>query len=234
MNAGWISKLSEFYQALEKPGALGPKLLYEDKSLQHAGLFFEWVQESGVWTNEHYYKGLHADLPAANIARKVPAVTGACLMIDAGLYEAAGGLSGVYVQGDFEDSDLCLRLSQSGRENWYFPGVELYHLEGQSYTSAARQVNYEYNRWLFNEIWANTIPRANGIDDNAMETISRSGDLHERVSSIPGRKRGIEVHRSERPPLLDAKSASRNAIGGRDPRPTKPTIKVVVDKFGVQ
>ena len=161
INAGWISKLSEFYQALEKPGALGPKLLYEDKSLQHAGLFFEWVQESGVWTNEHYYKGLHADLPAANIARKVPAVTGACLMIDAGLYEAAGGLSGVYVQGDFEDSDLCLRLSQSGRENWYFPGVELYHLEGQSYTSAARQVNYEYNRWLFNETWAEAISEAN-------------------------------------------------------------------------
>jgi GT2 family glycosyltransferase len=82
-------------------------------------------------------------------------------MIDAGLYEAAGGLSSVYIQGDYEDSDLCLRLSQAGRKNWYFPQVELYHLEGQSYASAARQVNYEYNRWLFNETWAEAISKAN-------------------------------------------------------------------------
>lgn len=161
IDPGWLTKLTAFYETLEKPGALGPKLIYEDNSLQHAGLFFERVQGSSVWMNEHYYKGLHSDLPAANVAREVPAVTGACLMIDAGLYEAAGGLSSVYIQGDYEDSDLCLRLSQAGRKNWYFPQVELYHLEGQSYASAARQVNYEYNRWLFNETWAEAISKAN-------------------------------------------------------------------------
>jgi GT2 family glycosyltransferase len=159
--AGWLSKLTDFYHALDKPGALGPKLIYEDNSLQHAGLYFEHVPGSDVWMNEHYYKGLHSDLPAANIARPVPAVTGACLMIDAKLYATAGGLSGMYIQGDYEDSDLCLRLSQSGHENWYFPGVVLYHLEAQSYPTTARQTNTEYNRWLFNEIWGEAVRDAN-------------------------------------------------------------------------
>jgi GT2 family glycosyltransferase len=229
LGAGWLAKLIEFYRGLENPGAIGPKLLYEDNSLQHAGLYFEKVLGTDLWTNEHYFKGLHSDLPAANIARRVPAVTAACLMIDARLYASTGGLSGVFIQGDYEDSDLCMRLSQAGRENWYFPGVELFHLEGQSYTSEARQMNYEYNRWLFNEIWAGMIPRANWVG-SATETPS----LDEPVSNIPTRMTNFETLRSEPPTLSLTKSASRGARGGRNPRPTKTGIADVVDKFGAQ
>ena len=157
---GWLSKMVAFYGSLERPGAVGPKLIYEDDSLQHAGLFFERPQESRIWTNEHYYKGLHSDLPAANIARRVPAITGACLMIDSQVYADIGGMSGLYLQGDYEDSDLCLRLSAQGLENWYFPGAVLYHLEAQSYPTASRETNRQYNRWLFNEVWGGTIDGA--------------------------------------------------------------------------
>jgi GT2 family glycosyltransferase len=149
-----------FYGSLERPGAVGPKLIYEDGSLQHAGLFFERPEESGIWTNEHYYKGLHGDLPAANLARRVPAVTGACLMIDSQVYADVGGMSGLYLQGDYEDSDLCLRLLAAGRENWYYPGAVLYHLEAQSYPTASRETNRQYNRSLFNDVWGVTIDKA--------------------------------------------------------------------------
>jgi len=157
--AGWLSKMVAFHGSLERPGALGPKLIYEDDSLQHAGLFFERPHESRIWTNEHYYKGLHGDLPAANIARRVPAVTGACLMIDSKVYADLGGMSGLYLQGDYEDSDLCLRLLAVGRENWYFPGAVLYHLEAQSYPTVSREINRQYNRWLFNDVWGATIDK---------------------------------------------------------------------------
>ena len=149
--------MTELYDSLDMPGAVGPMLLYEDNSLQHAGLYFERPPESRLWSNEHYFKGLHMDLPAANIPREVPAVTAACLMVDAELYRQVGGLSGAYVQGDYEDSDLCLRLRDAGRRNWYLPQVRLYHLEAQSYPSSARNVNREYNRWLFNETWGDVI-----------------------------------------------------------------------------
>jgi GT2 family glycosyltransferase len=142
-----------FHDSTRGIGALGPKLLYEDDSLQHAGMHFSRPPGSGVWRNMHYFKGLHRHLPAANAARPVPAVTGACLMIDGELYKRLGGFRGAYVRGDYEDSDLCLRLIEAGCENWYLPDVELYHLEGQSYASSLRRSTALYNAWLQTRLW---------------------------------------------------------------------------------
>ena len=157
---GWLGKMKAFYEATPKIGALGPKLLYEDDSLQHAGLYFTRPYESTVWGNQHYFKGLHRRLPAANVTRQVPAVTAACMMIDRSLYHKMGGFRGVYVQGDYEDSDLCLRLLEAGYENWYLPEVELYHLEGQSYPSSERQMASRYNAWLHTHLWNEQIEAA--------------------------------------------------------------------------
>jgi GT2 family glycosyltransferase len=78
-------------------------------------------------------------------------------MLIADLYERVGGLQGDYVQGDFEDSDLCLRLSAAGHEHWYAAHIELYHLEGQSYPTPVRVLNGEFNRWLHSHQWAGLI-----------------------------------------------------------------------------
>jgi GT2 family glycosyltransferase len=150
---GWIGKMCDFYDAGEKIGALGAKLLYEDDSLQHAGLYFHRRLGSQVWENAHRFKGLHRSFPAAQVAQPVPAVTAACALVDRERYEEVGGLPLHYVQGDYEDSELCLRLERAGYVNWYFPEAELYHLEGQSYVPALRRVPSEYNMWLHSEIW---------------------------------------------------------------------------------
>jgi O-antigen biosynthesis protein len=154
---GWLSAMREFYESRENIGALGAKLLYEDDSLQHAGLYFHRAPGSEPWENAHCFKGLHRRFPAADVARPVPAVTAACMLVDRERYEEAGGLPIHYVQGDYEDSELCLRLLQAGYENWYLPGVELYHLEGQSYVAETRRVPSEYNMWLHSEIWGDRI-----------------------------------------------------------------------------
>jgi GT2 family glycosyltransferase len=157
---GWLGKLAAFHQSTANIGALGAKLLYEDDSLQHAGLYFEMSQQgptAGLWANMHYFKGLHKDLPAANVARPVPAVTAACLLIEKDLYERMGGLPDVYVQGDYEDSELCLKLLEEGRENWYLPAAELYHLEGCSYLETERGITGSYNRWLHTRRWGQAI-----------------------------------------------------------------------------
>jgi GT2 family glycosyltransferase len=157
---GWLGRMQAFHDATTNIGALGAKLLYEDDSLQHAGLYFEKLREgptAGSWANMHYFKGLHKDLPAANVARPVPAVTAACLMIEKDLYERVEGLPDVYVQGDFEDSELCLKLLEAGRENWYLPSAELYHLEGSSYSAAERGITGSYNHWLQTRRWGQAI-----------------------------------------------------------------------------
>jgi GT2 family glycosyltransferase len=154
---GWIGAMSEFYDETEGIGALGPKLLYEDDSLQHAGLYFHRAAGAELWENAHCFKGLHRSFPAANVARPVPAVTAACMLIDRDLYDEVGGLPLHYVQGDYEDSELCLKLAEAGRQNWYLPEVELYHLEGQSYVPGVRRVPSEYNMWLHSELWGGQI-----------------------------------------------------------------------------
>jgi GT2 family glycosyltransferase len=75
------------------------------------------------------------------------------MLVDRQLYHQVGGLAGSFVQGDFEDSDLCLRLRAQGRRTWYVPQVELYHLEGQSYPDELRRTVATYNGWLQTMTW---------------------------------------------------------------------------------
>ena len=149
---GWLSRLHQFHQATIDIGALGPKLLFEDESIQHAGMYFERLGESGMWANRHYFKGFSRTMAGANVTRPVPAVTGACMMVDRGLYGELGGLSDSYVEGGYEDSDFCVRLIEAGRHNWYMAEVELFHLEAQSYRTEFRVADV-YNAWLQTHLW---------------------------------------------------------------------------------
>jgi O-antigen biosynthesis protein len=154
---GWLSTMREFYDSKPNIGALAAKLVYEDDSIQHAGMSFYKERITGLWLDSQDYRGLHRTFPAANVARPAPAVSGACTMIDKALYDEIGGLSGQYVQGDYEDFDLCLRLLEAGRENWYLPSAELYHLEAQSYTPDLRTAANRYNSWLHTHRWSERI-----------------------------------------------------------------------------
>ncbi len=180
---GWLGRMASFYDATPALGALGAKLLYEDDTIQHAGMFFAREPRTRLWTNEHFFKGMQRSLPAANLARPVPTITAACLMIDRELFLRLGGLNGSYVQGDYEDSDLCLRLLDQGLESWYLPTAELYHLEGQSYTPELRKVTWRYNAWLHTLLWGERIEalvatgaRANGHRADTMSPLLGAGD----------------------------------------------------------
>lgn len=154
---GWLSVLSRFHDSTPNVGALAPKLLYEDGSIQNAGMRFHRPHGTSVWLDDHYFRGLHRGFPAANVPRKVPLLSGACVMIARSLYEQLGGLRGVYVQGDYEDSDLCMRLNELGRDNWYMPEAEVFHLEGTSYSADMRGPANRYNGWLHTHLWKDHI-----------------------------------------------------------------------------
>jgi GT2 family glycosyltransferase len=157
---GWLAALVDAHDRLPDVGAVGAKLLYEDDSLQHAGMYFDRPAGAALWTNGHYFKGLHRSFPPADVERAVPAVTGACLLIATELWNDLGGLCGGFVQGDYEDSDLCLRLLERGRRNYYVPSAELYHLEGQSYPDTLRRAVGRYNTWLQTHLWDGQVSAA--------------------------------------------------------------------------
>jgi GT2 family glycosyltransferase len=136
-------------------GAVGPKLVFDDGSLQHAGLYFD-RDAKGAWYNRHYFKGYPRDFAPATRAREVPGVTGAAFLVHRSLYEAVNGLTEDFIIGDYEDSDLCLKIRGNGRSIRYEPAAELYHFERQSiryHKGYTRTIACAYNRRLHAARW---------------------------------------------------------------------------------
>jgi GT2 family glycosyltransferase len=156
---GWLDVLTRRMAENSSIAACGPKLLFEDGSIQHAGLYFA-VNHFGRCLNHHFYKGMPRDYAPATVERLVPAVTGACLVVRTDAFNEAGGFSTDYVIGDYEDSDFCLKLRALGQQIAYVPDAELYHLERQSirhHEDYMRGCADRYNAWLHAGRWAETI-----------------------------------------------------------------------------
>lgn len=156
---GWLRPMLTRLSRDRRLVAVGPRLLFEDGSIQHAGLLFR-RGEDGTWLNDHYCKGFPRRHPAAARARRVPAVTGAALLVRRAAFEAVGGFCTDYILGDFEDSDLCLKLREAGGEIAYEPAAELFHFERQSialHEGHARTLAGAVNRRLHHARWDGAI-----------------------------------------------------------------------------
>ena len=95
-------------------------------------------------------------------------------MIERELFNEVGGFREDYIQGGYEDSDLCLRLIEAGRDNWYLAAAELYHLEAQSFPITLRSTN-PYNAWLQTHLWNDRIEQVMRADaEGRNPTWSRS------------------------------------------------------------
>lgn len=149
LRPGWCEAMCS---ALESSGvgAVGAKLLFEDGSVQHAGMisapYGPW---DGLPINLHPGKAL-PDVVRGG-CEPVHALTGACLMLRTGLYREMGGLDEGFLVGDFEDSELCSRLRRHGLSILLCHDSVLVHLERQSMPSgevAAMQARRSlYNAW---------------------------------------------------------------------------------------
>jgi GT2 family glycosyltransferase len=156
---GWLTPMLAHLAADPSISCVGPKLMFDDGSLQHAGLYFA-RGPGDDWYNCHYYKGFPRHYPEADRTRAVPGVTGAAMLIRRAAWDEVGGFHADYIVGDYEDSDLCLRLRQAGGEILYEPRAELYHFERQSiaqHGGYAGTVAAAYNRRLHHRRWAPTI-----------------------------------------------------------------------------
>jgi GT2 family glycosyltransferase/radical SAM superfamily enzyme YgiQ (UPF0313 family) len=123
----WIQPLVQEVEQNDRTAVVGSKLLYEDGTIQHAGVAF-----SRVWfTPYHVYSGLPADAPCVNYRREFQSITAACMLVRREVFEAVGGFDEGYRNG-FEDVDLCLKIREQGRRLIYRPDSVLYHLESRT------------------------------------------------------------------------------------------------------
>ena len=112
-------------------GAVGARLLYPDRSIQHAGVAIGIGNAAG-----HAHRALPEGEPGyfaqALIARGASAVTAACLVVRKDHFDAVGGLDEQHLAVAYNDVDLCLKLQERGLRNIYTPLATLIHHESKS------------------------------------------------------------------------------------------------------
>ena len=108
----WLDKMLEFAQAPDI-GAVGAKLLYPSRRVQHAGVVLGMGGVAG-----HFGDGLAEGdenwLGWNKVPHEASAVTAACLMVERRKFEAVGGFDADNLPVDLNDIDLCLRLCEFG------------------------------------------------------------------------------------------------------------------------
>ncbi len=110
-------------------GASGARLLFEDGTIQHAGVV-------GVGGNPgHPYHGLPADVLGYGANAVVPgdflAVTGACLMTRRDVFLEVGGMS-QWFPASYNDLDYCCKVGRAGYRVVATPDAVLDHYESSS------------------------------------------------------------------------------------------------------
>lgn len=126
----WMQRLAE--KALRKgTGVVGGLLLYEDGTIQHAGV----VTGIGGWA-DHIFKGMkpvHYGSPFISpmVTRNVTAVTGACMAVSRKTIERIGNFDEEFIVCG-SDIEICIRAINRGLVNVYDPYVKLYHYESKS------------------------------------------------------------------------------------------------------
>ncbi len=131
ITVNWMEELLMYAQR-EDVGAVGAKLYYENRTIQHAGVVLALGAHR---TAGHSHYGQHREnlgyMGRLCYAQDVSAVTGACLMVARKLFWDVGGLDESFAVS-LNDVDFCLKLREKGRLNVFTPFAELYHFESVS------------------------------------------------------------------------------------------------------
>lgn len=127
-------------------GATGPKLLFPDMRIQHAGVSYG----SGGILHSYYRRGPEASGVRGDlwINREVTALTGACLALRREVFEEVGGFS-EQLPVNYNDIDLCLKIARTGRRLLWLHDVVLFHFESVSRSSAVAdwEMDFMKRRW---------------------------------------------------------------------------------------
>ncbi len=118
------------YGMREDVGVVGARLLYQDDTIQHAGVVIGFGGIAG-----HTFIGLHqaenSYFHRAMCAQDYSAVTAACMLSKKSLFQQVGGFREELAVA-FNDIDYCLKIRALGKKVVYNPYALLYHYESKS------------------------------------------------------------------------------------------------------
>lgn len=155
ITVNWMEELLMYAQR-EDVGAVGAKLYYGDRTIQHAGVV---IGLGAHRTAGHSHYGQSRQnlgyMGRLCYAQDVSAVTGACLLVKKSLFDEVGGLDESFAVS-LNDVDFCLKLRQKGLLNVFTPFAELFHYESVSRgldDQGEKAERYNRESALFRERW---------------------------------------------------------------------------------
>ncbi len=161
ITVNWMEELLMYAQR-EDVGAVGAKLYYGDKTIQHAGVVLG-LGAHRTAGHSHYMQ--HREnlgyMGRLCYAQNVSAVTGACLMVSKELFEKAGGLDESFAIS-LNDVDFCIKLREMGYLNVFTPFAELYHYESVSRgldDQGEKAARYNEESARFREKWKEVLEK---------------------------------------------------------------------------
>lgn len=129
ISSGWLREMVS-HACRPDIGVVGAMLYYPNDTIQHAGVFLGFGGVAG-----HAYvgrpRGYPGDKHRAGLAQSLSAVTAACALVRAEVFQEVGGLDEGLVVA-FNDVDFCIRVREAGYRNLWTPFAELYHHESAS------------------------------------------------------------------------------------------------------
>ena len=140
--AGTFDALLNFLRAHPDTGAVGPKTLNPDGSLQTSSYPFPTLSRE-LWRLLHLDKiapyGSYRMTEWAARPREVDALLGACMLFPRRVLDEVGLFDESYFMYT-EEIDLCYRVRQSGRKLFWVPEASIVHYGGQSTRQVAAEM----------------------------------------------------------------------------------------------
>lgn len=155
---GFISGLLKTIKSAPKIGIVGCLIYLMDntKKIQHAGIMFTdtgMPYELGMEV-AGFAPAIAYNDPRVRAVREVPAVTGACMLIDRQCWDEINGFDEGYLNG-WEDTPLCLAAREKGWKIYYNGEVYIKHKRFGS-VHAGRLQNEAANRNRYEAQWVTT------------------------------------------------------------------------------
>lgn len=150
---GWLEPLLELLDSDPAIGAVGPKFVYPNGTLQEAGAFLD-----SRGASVQLGKGQSAEDPRFNKVREVHYVSAACILLLKADFESVGGFNFVYEPAYYEDTELCFSIrSLLDKKILYQPASTVVHIESATTAdpSSSLKLNNisEINRIKFLQRW---------------------------------------------------------------------------------
>lgn len=149
----WLEEMLSLCQR-DEVGIVGAKLLYYDKTIQHAGVVIGMGGIAG-----HVNRTIPEKEPGyygrTKVINNYSAVTAACLMTKKELYEKVEGLDEKFAVA-FNDVDFCMKIRKLNKLIIYTPYAKLYHYESKSRgyeDTPEKKKRFEGEIALFKQKW---------------------------------------------------------------------------------